>query len=302
MGVTTDERPVAVIGAGAIGLSLASAMARAGRSVLVCGRTPIDRIEITEAGTTESWPVRHTTTPTDLVGVDTAILAVKAHQTADVADWLHVLARPGVTVLLAQNGIEQRERVTPFTGDAHTVPAVLYLNVERIAPGRAILRRVGDHDLALPDDDAARALASGLVAGRMRVAFEHDFDVAAWTKLLANITANPLTALTGRRVEVLREPSIARLARQIMDEAAAAARADGVALTADQVDETLGWLQDAPPGATTSMLQDRLAGRPLEYDALTGAVVRAAERHGVEVPVNRLVLALLAAIGPESHE
>lgn len=46
------------------------------------------------------------------------------------------------------------------------------------------------------------------------------------------------------------------------------------------------------------MRQDRLAGRPLEYDALTGAVVRAARRHGIDAPVNRLILALISAMDP----
>lgn len=73
---------VAVIGAGAIGLSLASAPARAGRTITVCGvRQPIDHIEITqtteitEAGTPETWPVRHITDPADIAEHITAIVA-----------------------------------------------------------------------------------------------------------------------------------------------------------------------------------------------------------------------------------
>jgi 2-dehydropantoate 2-reductase len=201
-------------------------------------------------------------------------------------------------VLVAQNGVEQRERVAPHTGRALVVPAVVYLNVERTAPGRAVLRRVGRWDLVLPDEGPARALAAELSAGRMRVGLEADFATVAWTKLLANITANPLTALTGRRVDVIRDPGIGAIAHRLMDEAVRVARAEGAALSAAHARDVLGWLVNAPEGATTSMLQDRIAGRPLEYDALTGAVVRAAERHGIDVPVNRLVLALTAAIHP----
>jgi 2-dehydropantoate 2-reductase len=47
-----------------------------------------------------------------------------------------------------------------------------------------------------------------------------------------------------------------------------------------------------PPDAGTSMYFDRLAGRPLEIDALTGAVVAAGERHGLPTPLNRLLLTL----------
>ena len=295
-----SKGPVAVIGAGAIGLSLASALARAGRAITVCGgRDPVDRIEITEDGTAEAWPVRHVTDPADIAGHTTAIVAVKAHGTAAVADWLRALAHPGTTVLVAQNGVEHRERVLPYVGPARIVPGVVYLNVERTAPGRAILRRVGALDLALPDDAAATALAAELNAGRMRTSTEPDLKTVAWAKLLTNITANPLTALTGRRAEVMRDPGIERIARRIMTEAVAVGRADGAALTDDHVERAVHWLQHVPEGSTTSMREDRLAGRPLESDALTGAVVRAAERHGVEVPANRFVLALLSAIKPE---
>ncbi|WP_306371009.1 2-dehydropantoate 2-reductase [Nocardiopsis sp. CC223A] len=299
MGARGQGRPVAVIGAGAVGTSVASALARAGRPVTVCGASRrIERIEVTEDGSTETWPVAQATVPDDITGYDTAVLAVKAHQTDAAAAWLKAVSAPGTTVLVAQNGVEQRERVAPHTDGAYVVPAVVYLNAERTAPGRATLRRVGRWDLVLPDEAPARALAAELSAGLMRVGLEADFATVAWAKLLGNITANPLTALTGRRVDVLRDPGIGTVARLITDEAVRVARAEGAALSAAHAREVLAWLENAPEGATTSMLQDRIAGRPLEYDALTGAVVRAAERHGIDVPVNRLILALTSAIHP----
>ncbi|MFI0454500.1 2-dehydropantoate 2-reductase [Actinomadura sp. 6N118] len=300
MNPLASERPVAIIGAGAIGLSLASALARAGRSITVCGgREPIDHIEITEDGSTETWPVRHVTDPADIAWYTTAIVAVKGHHTAAVADWLRAVAHPGATVLVAQNGVEQCERVMPYVGAAHIMPSVIYLNVERTAPGHAILRRVGALDIAVPDDAASASLATELSAGGMRTSTEADLKTVAWAKLLSNITANPLTALTGRRADVMRDPGIERIARRIMTEAIEVGRAAGAALTDEHAERALHWLQHVPEGSTTSMREDRLAGRSLEYDALTGAVVRAAERHAIDAPVNRSVLALLAAIKPE---
>lgn len=300
MNQLANNEPVALIGAGAIGLSLASALAGTGRPITVCGgRKPIDHIEITEDGIPETWPVQHVTDPADIAEHTTAIVAVKAHHTPAVADWLRALARPEVTVLVAQNGVEHRERVLPHVGPAQIVPSVVYLNVERTEPGHAILRRVGALDVVVPDDAASAALAAELNAGGMRTSTEADFTTVAWTKLLTNITANPLTALTGRRAEVMRDPEIERIARRIMAEAVEVGRADGAALTDEHVDRAMHWLQHVPEGSTTSMREDRLAGRPLEYDALTGAVARAAERHGIDVPANRFVLALLSAIEPE---
>jgi 2-dehydropantoate 2-reductase len=121
---------------------------------------------------------------------------------------------------------------------------------------------------------------------------------AVWIKLLANSAANPLTALCGRRTGVMREPACAANARQVMAEVVRVGQAEGAALTAQHVEEAMTWLQSVPPESATSMLQDRQAGRSLEYDAITGAIVRAADRHGLDVPLNRFVLGLLSAIKP----
>ncbi|MFD2688907.1 ketopantoate reductase family protein [Streptomyces phyllanthi] len=107
--------------------------------------------------------------------------------------------------------------------------------------------------------------------------------------------------MTGRRADVMRDPDVERVARRIMREAVEVGRAAGAALTDAHVDRAVHWLQHVPEGSTTSMREDRLAGRPLEYDALTGAVVRAAEHHGIDVPANRFVLALLSAIEQEGR-
>lgn len=288
---------MAVVGAGAIGTALAGALAATGHAVTVCGGRPMDRIELTEDGRARSWPVKYTTDPADIDRHELLVLAVKAQDTPGVVPWLRAVAGPRTTVVVAQNGVEQRERVAPYVGEAHVVPAVVYLNAERTAVGRVVLRHAGEADLSVPDDEVSLDIAVRLRAGGLRVAVEHDFRTVLWSKLLTNITGNPLTALTGRRIEVLREPGVAAVATALLTEAAAVARVEGAALPDDQPARTLRWLQELPDGCTTSMLQDRLAGRPLEYDALTGAVVRAAERHGIPVPTNRTVLALLAAVG-----
>ena len=59
---------------------------------------------------------------------------------------------------------------------------------------------------------------------------------------------------------------------------------------------TLAFYDALPPDTGSSMLFDRLAGRPLEHQGLTGAVVRAADRHGIDVPLNRAILALLEGL------
>lgn len=290
---------VALIGAGGVGLVLAAVLARAGWSVVVCGaRSPFAKLHVNEAGRSTAHTLTHARTPADLGGCTVAIVAVKAHQTADVADWIAAFNQQGARILVAQNGLEHSERIAAYAPDVLALPAIVYFNAERSAPGCAVLRRIGQTDLCLPEDARVQDVVLALQKGGLRVNTAADMTTVVWTKLLANSAANPLTALCGRQTGALRDAGLAVGARQIMAEVVRVGQAEGAALTARHVEESMAWLQSVPPDSTTSMLQDRQAGRSLEYDAITGAIVRAAGRHGLDVPLNRLVLGLLSAIRP----
>ena len=136
----------------------------------------------------------------------------------------------------------------------------------------------------------------------LAVEIEPEFLNAAWRKLLANVVANPVTALTLRRMDVFTDEAVQELGRGLLAEAIAAGRASGATLGDDEVDRILTISAGANPGSGSSMLYDRLAGRPLEHAYLTGAVVRAGERHGVPTPLNKAILALLGAVDRSSIE
>jgi 2-dehydropantoate 2-reductase len=115
-----------------------------------------------------------------------------------------------------------------------------------------------------------------------------------------NVVANPLTALTQRPMAVFAEPGVVELADGLLGEAVAVAMAEGAQVTPDDVRRTQKILGRLAPDVGTSMLWDRLAGRRTEIGLLNGAVVRAAERHGIPVPLNRTVVTLLNAIDQAS--
>ena len=174
------------------------------------------------------------------------MLATKIHDTAAAAGWLSAL-NPGQCLLAAQNGVGHRERVAPLTR-ATVVPVLVYVNAERTGRG-CVRARVTGRGLVLPDDAPGRSAASLFSGSALAVETVPDFRTASWEKLLSNVTANPLTALTGRRAEVLRGPPVAALAMDLLRETVAVARAEGASLPDDAAPDMLAWLQALPPGA-----------------------------------------------------
>lgn len=291
--------PVAVIGIGAVGTLLAGHLAAAGHPILACGRTPISEITLTTDSRSRSYPVRWTETPDDLRHVPWTVLATKVHHTPATTDWLATLDR-GRCLIVAQNGVDHHQRLSPLT-NATVVPMLVYVNAERTGVGQVRARATG-RDIVVPDDPAGRRVAALFASSDLTVETVADFHTAAWEKLLSNVTANPLTALTGRRAEVLREPAIAQLALDLLNETAAVARAEGAHLADDAAGRMLDWLRVLPPTASTSMLQDRQAGRPSEHDGLLGPVVKGGIRHAIPTPASRTILTLLSALPTATPE
>jgi 2-dehydropantoate 2-reductase len=296
---------VAVIGAGAIGGLLAAEVHASGHRVTLCARRPLDRLLVERDGNGRDVPVAPAGAADDgivvatdhaqVAAADCVLVTLKGQDSAAAAPWLDALVGPDTVVVVVQNGVEHRERIGPFAGDAPVLPALAYAAVERVAPGH-LVHRTGDR-LVVPDEQPAASRLQRLLEGSaLRVEVDADFRTAAWRKLLSNVAANPLTALTTGRMEIFQDPDVRALALGLLREAAAVGRAEGAHLPDDEPERMVAFYDEFPPDSGSSMLYDRLAGRPLEHDVLTGALVRAAARHDVDVPLNRAVLALLGGL------
>jgi 2-dehydropantoate 2-reductase len=287
----TARQRVAVVGVGAIGGTLGALLHEAGHEVTLCVRTRFPELVAEFADRTIHAKTEIISEPAAAKPVDWVILASKAYDSESAAGWLAHLAGPQTTVVVAQNGVDQVERIGPFAPHARIVPALAYIASERVGPGHVRHRK--SLLIVVPDGSDVEALFDG---SALRIRVDPDFRTAAWRKLLMNIAANPVTALTGRPMEVLGEPGVPELVEGLLAEALIVANAEGAKVTLDDVRSIQRTYAELAPDVGTSMLWDRLAGRRTEIDLLNGAVVRAADRHSIPVPLNRTMLTLLSAI------
>jgi 2-dehydropantoate 2-reductase len=299
----TKRLAVAVIGMGSIGGVAAGCLAAAGKhDVIACARQPVSRLTLDAPDGTAEVPLNALTDPAQAEPADWVLLCTKAHHTQAAAPWLKRLCTPATRIAVLQNGIDQVESVAPFANGAAIIPVSVYFNGERLAADREAgllhvrMRQGSDQDAAVADDETGRAFAALFAGTPVRVKLSDDLVTLLWRKMLINSVANPVTALTLQRQKVLRRTDVQGLCRAVLEETAAVARAEGAKLAADEPERAIATLFTFSGELGTSMYFDRLAGRRMEVEALTGAIVAKAERHGIATPLNRALLALLRAV------
>lgn len=287
-------KEVAVVGPGAVGTTVAAYLYAAGHQLLVCGRTPRPQLELRPDGADPIVVPGPVCTDPDAVTrpVGVVLLALKATQNDDGGRWLARLCDEHTIVVVLQNGVEQVEQVQPHCPTSTVLPGIVWYSAETQPQGWVRLRT--EARLVLPTGPAAAKIADLLNGAGCTVECDPDFTTAAWRKLLTNALAG-LMVLTGRRIGMFRRDDVAVLARRYVAECAAVARAEGAHLGDDVVDELVDMFRQAPTDMGTSMLADREAGRPLEWDIRNGVIIRKARGHGIATPISDVLVPLFAA-------
>lgn len=285
---------IATVGVGAVAGYFTAQLLAAGHDVTCCVRTPFTDLMVYTGGDVLHTTPDVVTDPSALpdTKADWVLVGVKVHQTAGAAAWFDTLCGPDTVVVTLQNGIEAVERLTPLVHGAEVLPAVVYCGAELVAPGEVVHRT--NRTLVIPDQPGAAGLVSLFGQSDARVDVRADWATAAWEKLCGNAMANGVTALTGQRSPVFGRPEAARAALAIASEVRAVALAHGITVSAELPGLVVDALAGGPADGGTSMLYDRMAGRPLEHDAIYGAVVRAGAKKAVPTPVCQLFDDLLA--------
>jgi 2-dehydropantoate 2-reductase len=312
---------IGIFGAGAIGGLLGARLAQAGADVTFVARGPhlaamrADGVTLRSGGETLTARPRCVADAAEAGVQDFVVVTLKAHALPAAAPAIARMMGPDTALVTAVNGIPywyffgldgpHRDRrvasVDPggvlwdTLPPSHAIGCVVYPAAEVVAPG-VIEHTYGDR-FTLGEPDGSRgarvqALAAALQRAGFKAPVRPRIRDEIWVKLWGNMAFNPLSALTGATLDRLtRRPELRAVARAMMLEGQAVAEALGVRFAID-VDKRIEGAAEVGVHKT-SMLQDLERGRPMEIDALLGAVVELASLVGVAVPASETVLALL---------
>jgi 2-dehydropantoate 2-reductase len=304
----------AVLGAGAIGAYVGAALARGGADVTLIARGDHLRA-MAEHGVRVHSPRgdfhAHPAATSELTAIadaDVVVLGVKAYSLPVLAPRIGELLRPDAVVVAAQNGIPwwyfQRhggplegrivESVDPdgvvsrAIHPEQVVGCVVYSSTEIAAPG--VIRHIEGTRFSIgtpggEPNDVCRSIAAAFTAGGLKCPVDADLRPQIWLKLIGNAAFNPITTITRATLGGLAaSPHAVRFVRTVMEECAAVAGALGIELPVSLDRRLEAGL--AVGDHRTSMLQDWEAGKPLETDCMTAAVVEIARM--VDVPVSNV--------------
>ncbi|MBM4273582.1 MAG: 2-dehydropantoate 2-reductase [Deltaproteobacteria bacterium] len=299
----------AVVGPGALGCLLAASFLEAGEEVVLVDYRPERAALLRKQGIqiqTLDGAQKVVHVPDDLppeAGVcQLVIMAVKAHQTRAASRSLPDLMAKDTVVLTLQNGLGNLEEMAGVVGREPLLAGVAFLGVTRRDEGRVVHAGAGAIIIgAPPGSRVTEEEVQGIVSMFRRAGWDcqahPDIQTLLWDKLLVNVGINPFTALLRVPNGVLLElPEAWDLAVAAAREAQAVAQAGGVPLRGDP-EERLRQVCTATAANRSSMLQDVLAGRPTEIEALNAQVVARGAALGVATPVNYVLTQLLRAWG-----
>jgi 2-dehydropantoate 2-reductase len=296
---------IAIFGSGGVGGYFGGRLALAGNDVTFIARgehlhalrsTGL-RVDSINGDFTVS-PVRATDDPAQVRNVDVVILGVKAWQISEAAHAMAPMLGPATFVLPLQNGVEAFEQLAAVLGRDRVLGGLCKIVSYVVEPGH--IQHAGfepfvafgewDNNLS----DRVTVLRETFTQAGVEAKAPTDIQAAVWNKFLFIAGFSGVGAVTQAAAGVLRRlPQTRSLMEGAMQEIYELAKARGIRLADDAVNQALASLHSLPENAMSSMQRDIMAHRPSELESQNGAVARLARESGIETPINSFLYASL---------
>ncbi len=299
---------IAVLGSGAVGGYYGAKLARTGHEVIFIARGAHLKA-IRERGLEIRSPMLGDFTvraqaeeDTRKVGeVDLVLVAVKAYDNGTALPLITPMLGPSTTVLTVQNGVDSAGEVAAVTGPAHVLGGTTYLATALGEPG--VIDQTGTHRRVVFGEvfgdlprmtDRVKAIQQAMADADIQAEAVGDGRVPIWEKFIFLVSLAGFTGATRLPIGPLwADPYIREQFLNGCREIEALARAEGVPVAADRIDQIESYVATIPGSMRSSLLIDLSQGKKIEVEALQGSVVRRAAAAGVPVPIMATLYALL---------
>ena len=312
--------PVAVMGAGSVGCFVGGCLQAAGAEVFYVGRPRVlsalraQGLQLTDLDSGHIQLPRHELKLFERApAASLVLLCVKSGATAKAAAELAQVMAPGTLVVSLQNGVANADLAAQVAPGLAWLPGMVPFNIAELGPGR--FHRGTGGTLAVQGHPALSPWLPLFAKAGLPLSVHADLRPVQWGKLLLNLN-NPVNAMSGLPLKAqLLDRNCRVVLATLQTEALRALAAAGIqpAHLAAVSPKVLPHLLRLPTWlfrrlasrmlriderARSSMADDLALGRATEVDAFCGAVVRLAQAHGLQAPVNQRLLGLLSTERP----
>lgn len=297
---------VAVFGAGGVGGYLGAKLATAGTADvhliargahLAALRRGGLRLSSIDGDAEVDLPA--TDDPGDIGPVDVVVFTVKSTDTHQAASSLAPLLHDGTAVISFQNGVDNEGWIADGIGPEHVLGGAAYIFAAIGAPG------VVDHtggpsrfvfgELGGSRTERAVAFLQACRDAGVDAELSDDIRSVKWRKFTLMCAVGGMTAASRLPLGALRDDEDAWwMFASVAEEVCAVAEVEGVDLPADTAARTVAFAEGLGADSRSSLYHDLTHGKPMELEALNGAVVRRGRQHAVDVPANEALYALLS--------
>jgi 2-dehydropantoate 2-reductase len=295
---------IGVVGAGGVGGYYGARLALAGAEVGLIARgehlTAIRERGLQVRADEGEFTVRLAASedPAEIGPCDAVLFCVKSYDTEQAAVLLEPLLKPETGVVSLQNGVDNEEKIAARIGPEHVLGGASFILTHIAEPG--VVEQVGSvRRVIFGELDGSRSERVTRLLAEFRKAeidtdLADDIRVVLWDKFAYLCALAGLTAVTRLPIDkLLAVPETRDLFREVVREVALVARAEGVELADDIVDEKTAFAENLGPDSYSSLHHDLVTGHRLELDALHGELTRRAARHGIHVPASKMIYSLL---------
>ncbi|MGE0699461.1 MAG: 2-dehydropantoate 2-reductase [Hyphomicrobiaceae bacterium] len=297
---------ILVMGSGGVGGYFGARLAAAGNDVtfvargahLEAMRTEGLRLDST-LGNLHLAKTRAVADPADAERCDIVMFATKLGDSEAAAKSLAPVVGPETTVITFQNGVDGPEIIAKALPGIHVVPGVARIASHISKPGvieqRGPFARIEFGEPGGKASERLTAFHAACKGAGVDAVLSTDIQRSVWMKFAMLAPFAGLTTLTGHTAGPIREtPGTRALMEAAVREVIAVGMASGVKLTPDDFANAWKVAEANPPAMTSSMSHDRRAGKPLEVNFLSGAVVRLGEKLGVPTPTHKFIAQALS--------
>ena len=301
---------IAILGSGAVGGYFGAKLAKAGQDVTFIARgAHLDAIrqkglEVKSAKLGDFIVRAAAESDTAKIGpVDLAIVSVKAYDNPTALPILKPLINPETVVLTLQNGVDSTDEVAAVVGQSHVLGGTTYVATALEGPG--LIVQTGVHRSIIFGEvfgeishitPRVKAIADVLVSADIDVTPVADARVPIWDKYAYLVAFSGFTGASRLAIgHIWKYPHVQEMFYAAAHEIAAIAKAEGVTISANRFETLREYMANIPASTRSSLLIDLEQGKRIEVEALQGAAVRRAQKHGVPVPIVSTLYAVLKA-------